>query len=112
MATDDSHDGFQCNKCEGHNDEGLSREHEFSTPLMEEIDVQGENWFKSENSPSERQTMMHLERELETNPHFEHEDDDDGGPRSNPIWITRILLGLLIREHQVLGKVVKLFARF
>lgn len=112
MATDDSHDGCHCNKCGGRSDEGLSWEHEFNTPLTEEIDAQGENWFKSENSLSERRTMMRLERELEAALWFEHEDDDYGGLRSNPIWITRILLGRLFRERQVLGKAVKLFARF
>ena len=42
---------------------------------------------------------MRLERELEEALCFEHEDDDDGGLRSNPIWFTRILLGRLFRER-------------
>ena len=112
MVTDDSRDGCHYNKCGGCNDGGSSREHKFNTSLMEEIDVQGENWFKSENSPSERRTMMRLERALEAALRFEHGDDDDRGPRSIPIWITRIPLGHLFKEHQVLGKEVKLFARF
>lgn len=56
--------------------------------------------------------MLRLERELEATLCFEHEDKDDVGPWSNLIWITRILLGRLLKECQVLGKVVKLFARF
>ena len=55
---------------------------------------------------------MRLERELEAALRFEHKDDDYGGPRSNLIWVTIILLGCLFRERQVLQKVVQLFARF
>ena len=58
MATDDSGEGCHCNKCGRHRDGGSSWEHKFNTPLTEEIDEKGENWFKSENSPSERRTMM------------------------------------------------------
>lgn len=106
MATDDSRDGCHCSRYRGCNDGGSSRDHEFNTSLMEEIDAPGEN------SPSKRRTMMRLERELEVALRFEHRDDDDRGLRSNPIWITKILLGRLFREHQVLGKVVKPFAHF
>ena len=55
---------------------------------------------------------MRLERELEVALLVEHGDDDDGGLRSNPIWITKIMLGHLFRECQALGKVVKLFTHF
>lgn len=55
---------------------------------------------------------MRLERELEAALRFEHGDEDDGGLWSNPIWITRILLGPLFRELQVLGRAIKLFAHF
>ena len=53
-----------------------------------------------------------MERELEAALRFEHEEDDYGGLRANPIWITRTLLGCLFRERQALGKAVKLFAHF
>ena len=52
------------------------------------------------------------EKELEAALRFKHKDDDYGGLRSNPIWITIILLGRLFIERQALGKAVKLFARF
>ena len=80
MATNNSWDGCQYSRCGGRSDSGLSKNHEFSTPLTEEVDAQGETWFKHENSLTERRRRMHLERELEAALRFEHGDEDDGGP--------------------------------
>ena len=65
MSMDDSRDGYHCSRCEGRSDGGSSKEHEFSIPLTEEVDDQGETWFKCDNSLIERRAMLRLERELE-----------------------------------------------
>ena len=54
VSMDDSRDGCHCSRCGGCSDGGSSKEHEFSVPLMEEVDDQGETWLKSENSSAER----------------------------------------------------------
>ena len=79
---------------------------------MEELDEQGEAWFKLENSAAERRSMLRLERDMEAALNFEHSDGKDSGPKVHPIWITRILLGLLFRERQALRRAVKMYARF
>ena len=111
VSMEDNREGCHCSKCGGRSDGGSSKEHAFSTPLTEEADEQGEAWFKQENSAMER-SLMWLERELEAALNFEHMDGEDGGPRVNPIWITRILLGRQSRERQALGRAVKMYARF
>ena len=85
MSMEDSRDGFHCSRCGGRSDGGSSKEHEFSIPLSQEDDNQGKTWFKHENSSVERRSLMHLERELEVALHFEHGDDEEGGPQANPI---------------------------
>lgn len=56
--------------------------------------------------------MLRLEMELEASLTFEHSDGKDSGLKIQPVWITRILLGHLFRERQVLGRVVKLYVHF
>lgn len=95
---EDSKDGCHCSRCGGRSDGGSSREHAFSKLLMEELDNQGEAWFKQENSAAERQSMLRLERDMEAALNFEHSDGEDRVPKVHPIWITHILLGRLFRE--------------
>ena len=56
--------------------------------------------------------MLRLERELEATLTFEHSDGEDSGLKVQPVWITRILLGRLLRERQALGWAVKMYAQF
>ena len=100
---EDSREGCQCSRCGGQSEGGSSKEHAFNTLLTEEADDQWETWFKRENLSMERRSLMRLERELDTVLCFKHVDDEDGGPRVHPIWITRILLGHLFSERQALG---------
>ena len=67
-----------------------------------------ERWFTMENSPVERRALSRLEKELEATLLFEH----GGEYRSNPHWVTRILLSRLFREHLSLSRAVKTFAKF
>ena len=99
ISMEDSREGCHCSRCGWQSDGGSSKEHAFSTPLMEEANDQGEAWFKCENLSVERKSLMCLEKELEVALSFEHANGDDGGPGVHPIRITRILLGRLFRER-------------
>lgn len=112
VSMEDSRDGYHYSRCGGHNDGGSSKEHEFSAPLMEEDDDQGETWFKRESSSAEWRSLLRLERELEAALRFEHGDSKEGESQSNPIWVTCIMLGCLFKERQVLQHAVKLYACF
>ena len=109
---EDSRDWCHCSRCGGQSDGNSSWEHAFSKPLMEDPNEQGEVWFNQDNSAVERCSMLQLERDLEASLIFEHLDGEDSGPKVQPVWITHILLGRLFRERQVLGWVVKMYARF
>lgn len=39
MAMNDSQDGYHCSRCGGHSDDGSSQDHEFNTPLTEEVEA-------------------------------------------------------------------------
>lgn len=82
---EDSKDGYHCSHCRGCSDVGLSKEHEFNIPLLEEDDAQGENWFKGENLTAKRRLLLCLERKLEVAFLFEHGDGEEGGSWDNPI---------------------------
>ena len=103
ISMEDSREGCHCSRCGGQSNGGSSKEHAFSTPLMEEANNQGEAWLNYENSSVERKSLMHLEKELEAALSFKHIVGDDGGLRVHPIWITCILLRHLFRERWVLG---------
>ena len=69
-------------------------------------------WFNLENSQAKRCSLLHLESKLDASLMFKHGSGHGGGPRAIQLWVTCILLGQLFREHLVLGRVVKMYARF
>lgn len=94
-SMEDSRDGCHCNRCGGQSIGDSSRQFTFSTPLTGGAEDLGETWFRNENSTTERKSLSQLERELEAALSFEHGDEEEGGSRVHPIWITCILLGRL-----------------
>lgn len=55
----------------------------------------------------EIRTLARLEDDLNSALLFEHRGDS----QASQLWITRILLGRLSREHKELGKAVEVFAK-
>ena len=58
-----------------------------------------ERCYNTENSAAERQTLSRLEHELDATFRFEQ----GGGQGASPVWVTRIILGHLLRESMALG---------
>ena len=114
MSRSDSRDGCSCNysRCVGRSCGDYGKEAEELSAMQGEGDDQGKLWFKWENSQKERRSLFRLERELDAVLHFKHGDGMVGELKDSPIWITQILLGRLFREHQELGRAVKLYSQF
>ena len=67
-----------------------------------------ERCYNTKNLTVERRTLSHLECELDVAFRFEQ----GGGQGTSPVWVTRILLGRLLRERMALGRAIKMFAKF
>lgn len=68
----------------------------------------GERWYNTENSVAERRFLSRLEWDLDAAFWFEQ----GGEHGTSPMWLTRILLGRLLRESLVLSRAIKMFTKF
>lgn len=67
-----------------------------------------ENCFHAENTASDHRILASLEQELQVAFRFE----DGNGRPLNSVWVVCILLGRLLCERTMLGRVIKQFAKF
>lgn len=96
----------------GHNFGGSGKgAEETSMPVGDEDNLR-EQRFNRENFQVGHRSLFHLERELDATLQFENGDKSGSGLRVSQLWVTCILLGRLFREPMVLGRAVKMYARF